>query len=354
MRKSAIVVSLFLGLALSACKSVPEVSATLSEPDPALFDKRLAGMWYAVGPAGYINGFAYLLIIPRKDGASFDVTGVMVSRKGAKSVQWLRATAYASLVDGETYYNVKRVAWVGNDYTPEETTSFLILKPKIAADSSLMFLHAMESEALGKIAEERGIKKRKLPPEAPYIILDVSRDDLIRLIRETAHERLFSVITGPFYRVGPDFRSLGAPSGDVSPGLGAKFGTWQVACDAADVSKAVQPCRVYDSAEYVVLSFTDPVVFGRDRCKTSGAIAQVDATMPIWFGPEISLKVEATPNKVRADIVDLIERMHLGRMLRLEYMACPGGETKHADVALEGFAAAYAAAKSLAYPVGPE
>jgi hypothetical protein len=350
MRKSAILAFLLLALALPGCELPPEVSTALSEPDPALLDKRLSGVWYTFGPTGYVRqDFVFLEIVPRADRAGFDVIGLMMSRAGPKSVQWLRATAYASEIDGEIYYNVKRLAWVGDDYTAEGSNSYLILKPVIAADSSLLFLHSMDAYHLKELAKEGTVKSEEIhawrEPESSYVTYDLSRDDLIRLIRDTAHDELFSWITGPFYRIGPDFHSLGAVSSANSSDAVAKFGTWQVDCNVADTSDSHRACRVHDEGDNVVMWFSryeHKVKLGKGRCDTSRVIAQVDDTTPmegteIWAGPRID---------------DLIERMHLGQVLRLEYRDCVSEETKRAEIPIDGFAAIFATAKRLTYQVG--
>ena len=362
MRKSAILACLLLALALPCCELPPDVGTALSEPDPGLLDKRFSGMWYALGPSDYTWNETILKIVPRADGGGFDVIGLRTSPGASNSVQWIRAKAYASEIDGEIYYNVKRVAWLGNDYTAEDSNSFLILKPEIGPEASLLFLRSMSPLLLKNMAEAGRVSSRKVGRGGgadSYVIYDFSRDDLVRSIRDTARADLFPMITGPFYRMGPSSYTVAAMSSAGSSDTVAKFGTWEVECRAIDPSKDDHACGVHDEHRDVVMWFPQgqgPVLLGKDRCDTSGIIARVDNTAPIeltvkdesapWFEP----KTGRTPRIFFPfAISDVVERMHFGRVLRLEFRGCDSDETQRAEVPLDGFAAAFSTAKSLVY-----
>ena len=129
MRRPAPLIFLLAGLALSACAVPPELPVALSEPGETAYDTRGVGIWYATdGEMAH-----YLHIAPVKETAYLNVVGIDTSFGGAYSVNWLRARAHASEIDGQTYYNVKRVAGAGFDYTAEgETPGFIIVRADVS------------------------------------------------------------------------------------------------------------------------------------------------------------------------------------------------------------------------------
>ena len=363
MRKPAILASLLLALSLVGCATPPEVGTALSEPDPALIDARLSGRWYFLGPAEYARGdLSILEITPRTDGGGFDVVGLSIWIGGTQLVQWLKATAYASELDGKIYYNVKRVPGVGDDYTAGNTESFLILKPVIASDASLFFLRSMNPELLEKMVEDGKVSGRKVEQlgkarhGVEYLVYDFSRADLVRLVRETPQGELLPIIIGPFYRMSPDLAATAAESGPGPADARAKFGVWRVVCVDTESPNGRHACRVESEGGDVVIWFTtnDAVgvrfLLGSGRCNLSGMLAQIDEAPAQELMPA-ALQMESARNpKVLLPIGDLVERMHFGHVLHLDYGRCAsGGDTKHADVPLDGFAAAYAMAKNLVY-----
>ena len=112
-----------LALFLAACGAPPESRVALSEPGAAAYDARLPGKWVWAEK----EGAHYLHIAPRADSALLDVLSVGVGYQEGDPVRWLRAVAHASAIDGETYYNVKRVA--GLDYTADgEQPGYILLR----------------------------------------------------------------------------------------------------------------------------------------------------------------------------------------------------------------------------------
>ncbi|MCH8197490.1 MAG: hypothetical protein IH904_05355 [Proteobacteria bacterium] len=134
MRHRVALVFLLVGLTLSACSGPPESRVALSEPGETAYDERLVGIWYSISRTLAI----YLHISRRKETAYLDVVGFAAVYKKADPVRWLRARAHASEIDGETYYNVKRVAGAGFDYTaPGESPGFIIARADVSEQDTL-------------------------------------------------------------------------------------------------------------------------------------------------------------------------------------------------------------------------
>lgn len=203
MRPLVVFAALLVGLALSACFGPPESTVALSEPGETAYDARLLGDWYYM--EGDNEGLR-LHIAPGEEDGVLDIVGVMLDWNTSDPVRWLRATAHASEIDGRTYYNVKRHAGVGDDYSADEPPGFIILRAEPGDDGSLS-LRFMDSALLDGLIDEGRVKGRTAAgryedTDVEYVKLDVSRRDLVALIREFPSEKLFGD-PGRFQRLEP-------------------------------------------------------------------------------------------------------------------------------------------------------
>lgn len=179
------------GLTLSACGGPPESTVALSEPGETAYDERLVGDWYSIEE----GGAWHLRIAPGKDRASLDITGFGVGWSGRNPVRWIRATAHMSEIDGETYYNVKRLARIGDDYTADEPPGFIIVRAA-PTDEGSFSLRFMDTRLLDDLIGDGRVKGRRVEgrckeDDVEYIMLDHSRPELIALIRELPTGKLF-------------------------------------------------------------------------------------------------------------------------------------------------------------------
>lgn len=208
MRRPAALVFFLTGLALAACSGPPESRVALSEPGETAYDQRLAGIWYWTDG----EGAWYLHISPRKETALLDVVGIGAVFTESDPVRWLRATAHASEIDGVTYYNVKRVAGAGADYTaPGESPGFIVVRADITGQDvlSLSFMRwsppgdsLKDSVNKGRV-RGREVKGRHGNEEVPYLVLDLSRPELVAFIREATPAKTFKELVR-FHRVKPE------------------------------------------------------------------------------------------------------------------------------------------------------
>ncbi len=203
MRPLVVFAALLVGLSLSACFGPPESTVALSEPGETAYDARLLGDWYYIERD---NEGLRLHIAPGEEDGVLDIVGVMLDWNTSDPVRWLRATAHASEIDGRTYYNVKRVAGVGDDYSADEPPGFVIMRTEIGDDGSLS-LRFMDLDFMAKLVDKGRLKGRTIEghskgDDPTYLMLDVSRRDLVALIREFPPEKLFDD-PGRFQRLEP-------------------------------------------------------------------------------------------------------------------------------------------------------
>ncbi len=207
MRRAAPLIFLLAGLALSACGGPPESPVALSEPGETAYDERLVGIWYAIKGKEAV----YLHISPRKETAYLDVVGILAVFRERDPVRWIRATAYASKIDGRTYYNVQRVAGAGVDYTaPGESPGFIIVRADVTEEDtlSLRFMGGLSDSSLRDSLKKGRVRGREVEgkykdEKVPYLMLDLSRPELVELIREVTPERLFKEVMR-FRRLKPE------------------------------------------------------------------------------------------------------------------------------------------------------
>jgi len=198
MRRPAAAVFFLAGLALAACGVPPESRVALAEPGETAYGQRLAGIWYWTDGEG--EGAWYLHISPKGETAFLDVVGIgAVFQEGDKKIEpvrWLRATAHASEIDGVTYYNVKRVAGAGFDYTaPGESPGFIVVRTEITGQDALS-LRFMRWPSTGvalkdSVKKGREVEGRHGDEEVPYRVLDLSRPELVALIRQATPAKIF-------------------------------------------------------------------------------------------------------------------------------------------------------------------
>ncbi len=199
---------LLAGLALAACGAPPESRVALSEPGTAAFDPRLAGRWYAADE----RTAYYLDITARDEDGMLDIVATSVGYKDHDPVRWLRTTAFASEIDGVTYYNLKRVSGAAFDYTAEgEAPGYIFVTAELRADDDLYlcFFGGFFSSKLDKLARDGRIETRKVKgpgmgDTVSYMILAQPRAALVDLIRSVPRGKLFECLDGEsFTRLPP-------------------------------------------------------------------------------------------------------------------------------------------------------
>ncbi len=160
MKAAFIALALLVTTALAACDVPPEFSVPVSAPTAIQPDPRLLGDWY--GETGEVESL--LRVGPSGDDGRLDVLWLFYGSDVPSSYPMI---AHASVVDGVTYYNLRRAAGKGTDYTAVgETSGFIIVAPVLIQDNLLLVcvLHG-ESWSKGYAArmfDAAGLTYRKL------------------------------------------------------------------------------------------------------------------------------------------------------------------------------------------------
>jgi hypothetical protein len=196
---------------LAGCDPPANVSSPISEPGLASYDERLVGTWYIIGRDELRGEAATLTVAPGKDGF-LDVAGVWVfsrmgfypdegneDREAGVAFAWMRWTAHASVIDGETYFNARLVdtAFLEKktgeppevieddpfDFHPER--GYWIIRAEISEDD-LLTLHFLWEDDLD-------IASRKVTcgEKCSFKVYDLSSEELVAAIRAAEPDELF-------------------------------------------------------------------------------------------------------------------------------------------------------------------
>ena len=192
----------FTALMLTACSGFPESRVALSEPGSVPFDQSLVGHWFCPGDG---NPVLYLQVKAAEEPEVLDVVWIRLFEPGGEQepLYWWRAKAHAAEVDGKTYFSAKRVAGAGDDHTLEEPPAYIIARA-ILSDDDRLSLGLMRRDWVqarldeGKL-EGRKVSARNKSGDFSYLLLELSRSELIALIRETPDEELFDY-SGPCFQ----------------------------------------------------------------------------------------------------------------------------------------------------------
>ena len=206
-------VSLVPFLLLSACIGMPQSQSALSAPGEADYDPRLIGSWVGVLRGHDTKGVLALFeIAPRKDGlvsvaALWSQAGAAPERQ-VDWVQWVGAIGHASNLDGRTYYNLRLVS--GNlEILPDAASaesdappSYVILQAEIDPGDRL-FLRFMAPKAVDRWIKEGSVRGHTVScgEYCEYSKLQLSRSELIALVRKADPDELWTAALGPFHRV---------------------------------------------------------------------------------------------------------------------------------------------------------
>jgi hypothetical protein len=215
MRRLLAIPALAAALLLAACDAPAEFRSPLSEPGSAPYDQRLIGRWYAIDGSGD-EPLLLLVIEPGAEGGlegGLSFSHLEAGGDGEAGFAWFQATAHASVIDGDTYYNAQLVdgglveKTVGADPKIEGVDQFsagvehgyMILRAEVAADGMLTLRILSE-----QIPNERQLAAHevKCGDDCAFKLFDLSPEELAALIRSEDRAALFAIEFGPFSRIG--------------------------------------------------------------------------------------------------------------------------------------------------------
>ena len=183
----------FLLLAgLAACSLPNESRVALSDSKQSGYPGPLLGHWHHSNLEG--DGSVHLFIAPGGEAPSLTVDLVHHDRN--KSIKLYRFTAFPSRVNGEVYYNVKRLAYVADDYSKNVQPGFIIIKADLREHDEILVLKFMMNEAVSDYFAQEGLhgylRKIETTLDTKYLLMDVTREELILMIEDLPEDLLFS------------------------------------------------------------------------------------------------------------------------------------------------------------------
>ena len=200
MRKYRLLIVQLL-IVLGGCSGLPEARVPLSPPGSEPYDQRILGSWLVEEQS---TDIFYIHLKARSEPNMLDGTGIYMelrksdlSKSNPPSIEWSTSIVHSSQVDGDTYYNIKRLTGIGNDYgAAEEKKGYNFIKANLVNDHTLKVC-LMNYSNVGS-AIEKGVLKGVLIKKdksknikLDYYFMDVSKAELVKFIRDDKKGDLF-------------------------------------------------------------------------------------------------------------------------------------------------------------------
>jgi hypothetical protein len=184
---------IFLLLAgLAACSLPNESRVALSDPKQSGYPGALLGHWHLSNLEG--DGSVHIFVAPGGEAPSLTVD--LVHHEKNKSIKLYRFTAFPSRIDGELYYNVKRLAYVADDYSKNVQPGYMIVKADLKEHDEILVLKFMMNEAVSDyFAQEKlhgYLRKVETAIDTKYLLMDVTREELLLMVEDLPEDLLFS------------------------------------------------------------------------------------------------------------------------------------------------------------------
>jgi len=220
---------LWAGSMLSACVAPLEFTSPLADPGTERVDPLLVGTWYGVsrcendrsGPfdvgicdktGGPPVMLTTLHLAAAPDGTSLavranvqalDVSDIIKEARDRVHgrVLQFQATAFPATLDGVAYYNIRRAAGVGYDYTGSGESPHFMLAQAELQDEDTLYLHVMDELPPNTPPMVKRTRGERPNVDLSYTIVDASREQIVAMIRGADLSELFTYRIGPFRRL---------------------------------------------------------------------------------------------------------------------------------------------------------
>ena len=187
-------------LVLAAC--VPDSVHPLSDPDRAVVDTRLTGLW--TGKIG--DEDAYLHFLP-KGSSEMDIITISTTKDGHAS--WSAFTMFSSRIGGQWYMNVWGLMDGGKPADQDIRRKYFLARYRITEAGELM-VWAMTEEAV--IADIKSGKVKGEVREGRWtndVRITAATKELAAYVTRSSARRLFASLIGTFRRTGRSGRRTG-------------------------------------------------------------------------------------------------------------------------------------------------
>jgi hypothetical protein len=135
--------AVLLLIVLGGCSGLSEARVPLSPPGSEPYDQRLLGSWFSEQEES--NKIFYIHLKSRSEPNMLDGTGILMEigdsefdETDAADIVWSTAIVHASKLDESTYYNIRRLIGIGDDYgASEDKKGYIIAKADLIDDQVL-------------------------------------------------------------------------------------------------------------------------------------------------------------------------------------------------------------------------
>jgi hypothetical protein len=179
-------------IGLAACSLPSESRVALTEPKQSGYPPGLLGHWHLSSLEG--DGSFHLFIAPGGEASTLTVD--LLQHRKNERITLNRFTAFASRLDGLLYFNVRRLAYVADDYSKEVLPGYIIVRADLLEGNEVLKLKFMMNDAVADYFAAEGLhgylRKIETTLDSPYLLMDVTREELILMIEDMPEDLLFS------------------------------------------------------------------------------------------------------------------------------------------------------------------
>lgn len=227
-----------MALTLAACAVPTEFTTPIEDPGSRTIDPRLLGTWYGVARCRFVSTGQFttscavagsrpaLLIVLhvsseqgataltiRETAVALDLADLVegIRRRGERRVIQFEVVAYPALIDGVSYYSLRRRAGFGYDYTGTgEQPHYIVAQLEVDEQDSLRYrLLSHEERFSQEQTKAQGLREAVVSKDGKdlfsYPIAEYTRERLLAFLRERHYPTIDGLTYGPFRRMTRDF-----------------------------------------------------------------------------------------------------------------------------------------------------
>lgn len=225
-----------LALTLAACNVPTEFTTPIEDPGTHKIDRRLLGTWYGVSRCRLIstgefadtcrvagNRAALLILLHitagsdetaltiREATVALDLADLSeeIRRRAAGRIIQFEVVAHPALLDGVSYYSLRRRSGFGYDYTADgEQPYYIVAQLDVDEQDFLRYRFLSHGYLTADQLRAQGLREvgasRDGEPVFSYPIAEFTRERLLAFLRESHYPQIAGYTFGPFRRLARD------------------------------------------------------------------------------------------------------------------------------------------------------
>ena len=254
-----------LALTVAACAVPTEFTTPIEDPGTRKIDPRLLGTWYGVSRCRFLSTgefaatcrvggnrpalLTFLHITPENDATALTIRETAVAldladldeefrRRAAGRVIQLEVGAHPALLDGVSYYSLRRCAGFGYDYTGDGEQPHYIVAQLDVDDQDLLHYRFLSHGYLNEAEmKAQGLREARVSrdgqPVFAYPIADFTRERLLAFLRERHHPKIDGYTFGPFRRLTRDLNLASTDTLSCRPDRERRFSRFEALVDVS-------------------------------------------------------------------------------------------------------------------------